>query len=320
MAKVRKEVPDLVGSIDPDTIRVHAPTNVVFLCGGAMGDAEQPPKMLRDAFFRLSERRRPQYAIILAEDAEPLTVAAGYGDLLSFESDIAQVAGLIVLFVESPGSLAELGAFAALKTVAPSLLAVLSEYHYSQISFVKNGPVKFLEDKYGDEWIVSLDADDVATEGGQITSIDDEVFYSTVESVISERLRKLPRYAKLDKESSGHVILCITGLCQEYGALMENEIRAFLKTLGISDERLKNLLYCAELLGWIKRIRKGHQVFYVGRTTSSALDFNMKKDVPQKDKIRWRTDIRAFWREQERSRTKAISDAADTVQAVDTVE
>lgn len=271
----------------------------------------EPPKMLRDAFFRISRTRASNFTLILAEDADPLTEAAGYSDLLSFESDIAQVAGLIVLFVESAGSLAELGAFAALETVAPSLLAVLTEHHYSQISFVKNGPIKFLEDKHGYEWVVSLDKDDVQFVDGSLSAVNEPAFYSSVESVIQYRIRKYPKYAKINPESSGHIILCITGLCQEYGALMENEIRSFLKTLGLKDERLKNLLYCAELLGWIKKIRKGHQVFYVGTPGESALDFSMKKDVVPKDKVRWRTDIRSFWLQHERSRTKAISDVAE---------
>jgi hypothetical protein len=54
------------------------------------------------------------------------------------------LSGAILLFAESAGSLAELGAFAALKTVAPSLIAVLSDYYYEQSSFIRNGPVKYL--------------------------------------------------------------------------------------------------------------------------------------------------------------------------------
>src|SRR4051794_35968807 len=104
--------------------------------------------MFRDAFYRLTKDTEPDYTIILAEQAAPLTADGEYKDLLKFEQDIAQVVGLIVLFVESAGSLAELGAFAALPTVAPSLLAVVDEHYYDQNSFVKNGPIKFLENEY----------------------------------------------------------------------------------------------------------------------------------------------------------------------------
>src|SRR5690606_32043688 len=134
----------------------HIPTSIVFLCGGVLSKTSRKPKMLRDAFYRLEKDTETNYRIVLAEEAKPLTSEAGYKDLLEFEQDIAQVVGLIVLFVESAGSLAELGAFAALPTVAPSLLAVVDEHYYFQESFVKNGPIKFLENKHGEEWVLSL--------------------------------------------------------------------------------------------------------------------------------------------------------------------
>src|SRR5436190_6776347 len=102
----------------PESVRVRAPSSIVFLCGGVIDARLDPPTALRDAFYRSIKTAPPAYTVVLAEDANPLTTDAGYGDLLSFESDIAQVVGLILLFAESAGSLAELGAFAALPTVA----------------------------------------------------------------------------------------------------------------------------------------------------------------------------------------------------------
>ena len=116
---------DLISLIKVESLRVRSPTSVVFLCGGAIDDNLAEPDVLRDAFYRLASKLELDYQVILAEKAEPLTADAGYHDLLSFESDIAQIVGLILLFAESAGSLAELGAFAALESIAPSLLAVL---------------------------------------------------------------------------------------------------------------------------------------------------------------------------------------------------
>lgn len=76
-----------------ETLSVHAPTSVVFLCGGAIQSTEDPPLMLRDAFYRASMGSAQRYKLILAEEAKPLDTDAGYSDLLSFESDIAQVVG-----------------------------------------------------------------------------------------------------------------------------------------------------------------------------------------------------------------------------------
>ncbi len=152
---------------------VRPPTSVVFLCGGAISNSDENAKVFRDAFYRTVLGAPVDYRIILAEDAEPLTTDAGYNDLLSFESDIAQVVGAILLFVESPGSLAELGAFSAISTIAPSLIAVLDEYYYNQSSFVRNGPVKFLENKYGEEWVHVLDRTELGIgEDGSLAALD----------------------------------------------------------------------------------------------------------------------------------------------------
>ena len=51
-----------------------------------------------------------------------------FTDLLEVESYLADLAELIIiLFVESPGSIAELGAFSALVTVQPKVLAVVNK-------------------------------------------------------------------------------------------------------------------------------------------------------------------------------------------------
>jgi hypothetical protein len=135
----------------PETLRLHAPSSIVFLCGGVIDSDAATPLGLRDAFLRVTRTIPNAYKIILAERAQPLTAEAGYNDLLSFESDIAQVVSLILLFAESAGSLAELGAFAALQTVAPKLLVVLGDYYYNKSSFIRNGPIRFLETKHGEE-------------------------------------------------------------------------------------------------------------------------------------------------------------------------
>src|SRR5690606_23298297 len=147
---------------------------VLFLCGGIVDSESESAITRRDAFQKIVRLGALQgHQIVLAEDADPLTIDADYTDLLKFESDIAQVVSLIVLFVESPGSLAELGAFAALKTVAPSLLAVVEDYFYNQVSFVRDGPVRHLETDYGDEWVLVIDRAELGIdEKGGLAGLD----------------------------------------------------------------------------------------------------------------------------------------------------
>lgn len=298
---------NLLASMKPESLRVHAPNQVVFLCGGAIDNDLPAPIMLRDAFHRAVVALGAPYSIVLAEAAEPLTSDAGYKDLLSFESDIAQVVGLVLLFAESAGSLAELGAFAALGTIAPSLLAVLDEYYYNQVSFIRNGPVKYLEHRYGDEWVHVLDRLEVGIDdNGGISGINSVNFTASIMPAVQSRLDSQPKWTKLDPDNSGHSILLMVGLCREFGALTQTEIKKHLARFGVKDIRFENFYYCANLLGWLDKVRKGNHIFYVATGGSSALDYVLADTAPFKEKLRWRNDIRAYWKGNDSPRFNAI--------------
>lgn len=274
-----------------------------------MADELQPPKALRDAFYRALKDKNNGFSIILAEGAKPLEADAGYTDLFQFESDIAQIVGLILLFAESAGSLAELGAFAALQTVSPRLLAVLDDFYYNEVSFIRNGPVRYLENVHGEEWITVLERAHVGiADDGTIAQLDNPKLIASILPAINKRLNMNDKWAKFDLTNAGHIILAMTGLCQEYGALTITEIRQYLDNLGIQSVRLKNFIYCAEILGWIFRVRKGNHIYYVSTGGESAIDYSVNEDLPNHDKIRWRSDIRAYWAKNDPTRLRAISE------------
>jgi hypothetical protein len=128
-------------------------------------------------------------------------------------------------------------------------------------------------------------------------------------SVVSARLDARVEWSKFDSRNSGHVILLIAGLCHEYGALTQVEVRSLCKSLGLSEIRFDNLVYCAILLGWLQRIRKGNHVFYASSAPQEALSYNFKDAAQYRDKLRWRSDVRAFWKTKDPSRLRAIATA-----------
>lgn len=272
-------------------------------------DVAKPPRALRDAFHRAIQGQVQGFSIILAEGAKPLEAEAGYTDLFQFESDIAQIVGLILLFAESAGSLAELGAFAALETVSPRLLAVLDDFYYNEVSFIRNGPVRYLENKHGEEWITVLERSHLGIDDhGDITNLNATALASSVLPAIKKRLAMNDRWAKFDAKSDGHVIMLIAGLCQEYGALTITEIRSYLDILGVKEPRLKNFTYCAQILGWMTKVRKGNHIYYVSNGGDPAIDYTVEGDGRPHDKVRWRADVRAYWNAHDGTRLRAISD------------
>jgi hypothetical protein len=296
--------------MNPSSIRVHTPTSVLFLCGGEIHENEPQPKTLRDAFMRATRLKAPKtYEVILAEARTPLTAETGYKDLLEFESDIARVVALILLFVESPGSLAELGAFSALENVSSRLVAVVDDYYYNRSSFIRNGPLKSLENTHGDERVLVLERKVVGiSDDAKLTNFDLQAFGQSVFPAIDALIASQPKFTKLDPSNSGHVILLIVGLCQEYGALTLSEIKEHLGNLGVADAKLSNLLFCAEILKWIKKTKKGNNSYFVAIASELALDYAFKAKVDNREKVRWRADIRAYWQAQDKPRFRAISD------------
>jgi hypothetical protein len=295
----------------PESFRVHPPSTVVFLCGGATDKTATAPISLRDAFYRVTCSAPPGYKIVLAEEANPLTSDADYHDLFRFESDIAQLVGLILLFAESAGSLAELGAFSALPSVAPSLLAVIDDVYYSKVSFIRDGPVRHLEKVYGDDRILTVERAEVGIgDDASIENLNAVALSANILPAVEKRLAARSSWTKFDADIGGHVILLMIGLCQEYGALTQTEIKSYLERFGVKDPRFSNYVYCAELLGWLKKIRKSNHIFYVAVPAESALDYQVEATPSARDKIRWRADIRDFWRKHDAPRLKAISDVA----------
>ena len=126
-----------------------------------------------------------------------------------------------------------------------------------------------------------------------------------------------PNWTKFNPLNSGHAILLIVGLCREMGAMTQSEIRLALARFGVTRIRFDNFVYCAELLGWLKSVRKGNHNFFVAVDGDPALDYHLKDGAPYKEKIRWRSDIRVFWKQNDRARFNAITElTAQAVQAV----
>ena len=95
---------------------VQNPIRRIFLCGGPRPEAGKPPASLRGHLIALLENRDRSlpHHIVLAEDAvnwfHSLS-SSRFSNLVDLEVQIAALSTLILLIVESPGSMTELGAF-----------------------------------------------------------------------------------------------------------------------------------------------------------------------------------------------------------------
>ena len=104
----------------------------------------------------------------------------------------------------------------------------------------------------------------------------------------------------------------LTGLIQNYASLTYDEIDVLLYCIGIpsKESRIKSLLGCAELFGWIKIEKNGTRTFYSSTGGAIAVQFEVSDDAPKLNKAKWRSDVREYWKEKDPDRFKCISSAS----------
>jgi hypothetical protein len=298
---------------DADKIHVQAASDVIFLCGGPYSDISvMVPLSLRDAFLKIIDypplRNR---VLIQAEDiTREYSFFDYYDNILDFETNLAQIVELIILFSESEGSLTELGAFAMIDEIAQRLFVIVRQKHWEALSFIKLGPLRRIVHKYGRDFIYVVEDDDVGMVEDSAEFVDKDALGSLLDDPITIRLQKPHDPTTFDSGRPGHVIKLIVGLVQEYGALDLGEIRSLLGLLKASRtaKEIDGYLLCAEAVGWLQKASKGSADFFVAKKTKNdAATIPSKPTAQIRNKARRRLLIREHWKKTDALRYKGIT-------------
>jgi hypothetical protein len=132
-----------------DDVRVK-----VFLCGQGLDTSrnieDQTDSNLR-AYLKVGIEREVKGSVVTLAEHKKLVDAynvatqepspARFSNLTDFELHLALFADLIVILLNSPGSIAELGMFAVHPKFARKLMIVFDE-KYGRQSYIWNGPIK----------------------------------------------------------------------------------------------------------------------------------------------------------------------------------
>ena len=305
------DIPELVDCVDANSIRVNAPTSILFLCGGPIDVKVDPAPSLRDAFARKQDKDPfKKYRFLVAEELNAFFPKGTYTDILSFENDIAQISDLILLFSESYGSAAELGAFAMVEEISRRMLVVLDDKNYKIDSFITLGPIRLLTNVYGEQALCILNLADLKLENiRNVSSLDVLAFTEVMQIAIKTRIGSYHEHSTFDPDRSGHIIKLSVGLLQHYGALTLDEIWLHLDAFGVlrTKAQITNLLLCAEFADWVVRDKRGLTTYFVAKAEKDALHYAFRADVDKMDRLRWRMDIRQHWKVSEPDRFKSIT-------------
>ncbi|WP_125853719.1 retron St85 family effector protein [Rhizobium anhuiense] len=305
-------IENILELIDPAKIRVYQPTKIIFICGGKTCVEAHPPMSLRDAFMRIAYSKPfERYKPILAEELNAFFPYGNYKDFLSLEKDIAQISALILLFSETFGSAAELGAFAMMNEIAQRLLVVIDDKHYEENSFIKLGPLRALEIANGDGCVCVVNLKDLGIEKiDSLKNLNVDYFSKIIQDAVLHRERSIPEHSTFNPDLSGHIIKLIVGLIQWYGALTVDEIETALYCLNVNcvPARIHDFLLCAQFAQWITPKKRGVQTFHVAKSDTMAVQFTAREGKKMVNRLRWQAEIRAYWKANDDLRFRSISD------------
>lgn len=128
----------LVKALQRPKYRFRVLNPVIFLCGAK--DSEG-----RDAIRNYFKKHHPTLNVFYAEKVWDIIAKLGETDALQMEAELAALADLVIVVVESPGTFTELGAFSISPDLRKKLLPIVDKKHEHAKSFIATGPLTWID-------------------------------------------------------------------------------------------------------------------------------------------------------------------------------
>jgi hypothetical protein len=284
-------IADFVKSVNSKQSKILSTPNFVFLCGGPTAK-EGIELSARDHFHRYLRKSEPDISkrVRLAETINNWFDHDTFSDLLELEEYLADLCDLIFIFVESPGSIAELGAFTSSQALRPKTLAVLNAAYAIERTFIADGPIRRIRNE--DTNLVRYydwNAEDLANPAT-------EAFYDMdrdLTGLLKKREGEIVKEKTITLSSPGHIMLMIADLVDMIGITMSTELIECLSLLDLPVDRKQMDKYISILdhSRLIKVKRNSNQTYLIGRGRS-FIAYSFRAGARVNDRTRIKTLIR----------------------------
>lgn len=259
------------------------PFRSLFLCGGVRQTGNGRASSLRDYLYR-TRGIRFSANIVFAEDANQIYRDTRYSDLISFEEDIARIVSCVLVIVESPGSFAELGAFAMNDTISQSLRVIVQTKFADSESFIRYGPIQKLRNDNPDSvafypWETS--------KAGSIVASSVKPHYKEIKSFISNSIESATKNRLLESDYEIKKFMVIYWVLYHSHACSLTVLHwAVVKILPLMTmSGLKNCLYCLRLVGWIDRESYSNKEYYFALSSVDPISYSIPRSKPHRDML-----------------------------------
>lgn len=242
-----------------DNFHVQLSVKTLFVCGGEVDPLSTFPKSYRDNLLHYTASKNIEFhdCIVRAEEFKDYYKDDNYSDLLTFEDDIAYLSTLVIIFLESPGSLVELGLYCSRPQFYKKLLIVAPEEEVAgEDSFIYLGPLEYIKKKSSDSVLVypfpkneeeydELSSEDLCNE-------------------IQAKIDKANDTEKFDLSNSGHLSLMITEIIRLCFPIQIGEIEICFESLGVGvrQGQVRRLLYLLQKMKFVAKKNYGRNTYY----------------------------------------------------------
>ena len=205
---------------------------VIFLCGG-FGSAR------RDRLAQFLKKNHPETLVFYADNVWPFIAKQSELNALEMEAQLANLADMVLIVVESPGTYAELGAFSLGDPLRKKLLPIIDIQYRESDSFINTGPVRWIDKDSDFKPTLWVDHSRI------LESVDE----------LKDRLSRLPKIttARIPDLSTSpkHLLFFICDLISVFGPAPLTHIEFYVQ------EILKKAptLSCAALIGLATTMR-----------------------------------------------------------------
>lgn len=227
--------------LDHKKFRVNLSKHHIFVCGGVVNAKADISPSFRDRFIAHTANNEDKIhdAIVLAENFKDYFKENTYNDLLVFEDEIANISTLVIIFLESPGSLVELGMFCTKPNFYKKLVIVApQERTESEDSFIYLGPLEYIRKK--EETSVAI----YPWPSSEQEKYDKDYLVDLCET-INEKLGSLPKLVTFNKNNSGHVAFLVYEIIRLCYPILVGEIELVFEALdlNINESEINRHLY-----------------------------------------------------------------------------
>ena len=270
-----KVADSFLAAVDPTKTKVVAFPEYVAVFGGPISPKHgrgKTPKSQRDAFLRWVRNNRPKLEanLILPESYDDWNDFDTYTDLLLFERDLGVLTNAVLIFVEGPGAIAELGAFSQIDTLSERLVIVVTENHHPKKSFISLGPIRSVAATQKRPSSVCVIPN--------VKGADLITHMPVVMDTLDEKRQPAATTAFNSKESQ-HQILLILDLINLFTVTTIKELHDLSRGLGVDlqTKRLNQILFALKKTQLVVGRHYGTAEYFVAKGLKSTyIDFTAK--------------------------------------------